>query len=265
MIKNGKNQQFNFKDNNNKNNRNKYNKSPNNLKRNSPILAHQENNYFYNTKINHLILQGISNTNKDQNIYEQPIPTSHHSIYVNYEFLDKNKNNDNNINSYYKKNNSCLQKMHTIVNFPKKYEKDLNNNSLNKEYKDKNGLNNFIISKTKDSLLKYSKSFVDENSNSNNLIMDSYEKDNYLNENININQNDNTLIMEEDKPKNIDELINKIEDASQKLQEENSSNLEENLDAEENLDGEENLDDEVEKLAKKTNVKNILAIIWFMI
>ena len=227
MIKNGKNQQFNFKDNNNKNNRNKYNKSPNNLKRNSPILAHQENNYFYNTKINHLILQGISNTNKDQNIYEQPIPTSHHSIYVNYEFLDKNKNNDNNINSYYKKNNSCLQKMHTIVNFPKKYEKDLNNNSLNKEYKDKNGLNNFIISKTKDSLLKYSKSFVDENSNSNNknIQNSSNSKNNY-----NPFQVLNYLKKRNFKSNNLIDVLNKEHTIGNQIENENNEiNLSNNL------------------------------------
>ena len=42
-----------------------------NIKINSPELSHQENNYFYNTKINRLILQELPN-NSLQNLYQQP-------------------------------------------------------------------------------------------------------------------------------------------------------------------------------------------------
>ena len=59
-----------------------------NIKMSSPELSHQENNYFYNTKINRLILQEAPN-NSIQNIYHQPI---HHNkrLSIGYDLLEGN-------------------------------------------------------------------------------------------------------------------------------------------------------------------------------
>ena len=76
---------------------------------NSPELSHQENNnYFYNTKISRLILQGAPNNNF-QNLYQQPSEINK-SISIKYElpqgkvnnFFYQNKNNEN----FYHKNSS---------------------------------------------------------------------------------------------------------------------------------------------------------------
>ena len=37
------------------------------VKNNSSILPHQQNNYYYNTKINHLIFHEYLNTNQNHN------------------------------------------------------------------------------------------------------------------------------------------------------------------------------------------------------
>ena len=94
MIENEKDYLYYYnEDNNNKKiNKNRYN----NIKSNSPILSHQENNYYYNTKINHLILQGLSNCNGESNNYmHQPQPL-YNSVYINYDKIEKNQNNKSN-------------------------------------------------------------------------------------------------------------------------------------------------------------------------
>ena len=58
----------------------------NNIKTNFP--PHQENNYYYNTKINRLILQEAPNNNRTQNFYQQPILSN-----MEYDFLANNVNN----------------------------------------------------------------------------------------------------------------------------------------------------------------------------
>ena len=79
----------------------------NSIKSNSQGLSHQENNYFYNTKINRLILQEAPNNNRIQNIYQQP-DQYNKNIYIEYDFLQNNPNNMNienkQINALYKKN-----------------------------------------------------------------------------------------------------------------------------------------------------------------
>ena len=126
-----------------------------NIKSNSPVLSHLENNYFYNTKINHLILQGPSNSNRGPNVYQQTNPLFN-SVYINYDILNKNSNNINNM-------------------YQKKYQ--INSNSLNKDNKKIIGLDNYMNNRNINS-----KSFFEEKSDNNNIIN---------NDNINININNN--------------------------------------------------------------------------
>ena len=123
----------------------------NNIKSNSPVLSHQENNYFYNTKINHLILQGLSNNNnnREHHLIQQQNPL-YNSVYINYGLLDKNSNNLNNIN-----------------------QRNEMNNSLNKDNKNIIGLESY--SSNRKNLNIYSKSFLQENS-SNNYINSNYDE-----------------------------------------------------------------------------------------
>jgi hypothetical protein len=118
-----------------------------NIKTNSPNLSHQENNYFYNTKINHLILQDLSN-NKGQNLIQQQNPLFN-SVYINYGLPLKNSNN---VKSIYHKNEI--------------------NNSLNKDSKNIIGLDYLTNRKN---INRYSKSFLGESySNSNNCTNNNF-------------------------------------------------------------------------------------------
>ena len=57
----------------------------------SPELSHQENNYFYNTKINRLILQELPK-NSIQNIYHQPTKLNK-SLSFGYDLFQGEVNN----------------------------------------------------------------------------------------------------------------------------------------------------------------------------
>ena len=65
--------------------------SNSNLNINSPELSRQENNYFYNTKINRLILQEAPN-NSIQNLYQQPSQINK-SISSGLNYLQGKENN----------------------------------------------------------------------------------------------------------------------------------------------------------------------------
>ena len=58
----------------------------------SPELSHQENNYYYNTKINRLILQEAPNNNI-KNIYHQPSQINK-SISIYYDDLYKERDSN---------------------------------------------------------------------------------------------------------------------------------------------------------------------------
>ena len=132
MKKNEQNQEYYYQNNNGYTKNKKLSKSlKNNAKRNSPILSHQSNNYFYDTKINHLILQEISNTNRDVNMYEQP--GLYKNIYINNNFINKESDIAAQ-QSVYKKNNTSLQKLKTSKNGPRNINEN-ENNALNKENK----------------------------------------------------------------------------------------------------------------------------------
>ena len=175
MKKNDTNQEYYYQNNNGYIKNKKLSKSlKNNTKKNTQILPQQSNNYFYNTKINHLILQEISNTNRDENIFEHP--GIYKSIYINNNFVDK-ESDVSPPQSFYKKTNTSLQKLQNPINIPKNLNEN-ENNSLNKEHKI--GLNNFLISKKKDNNNIFSKSFLEDShskSNSNNKINNNKDRD----------------------------------------------------------------------------------------
>ena len=159
MIKNERNNQNFFQENNSDRKiKNKY------IKSNSPIVSKQENNYFYNTKINHLILQGLSNTNREASGY-QPQQQLYNSVYINYDISNKAGKKESNI----------LQKKI--------------NSSLNKDNKNIIGLDNFITSRKL--INSYSRSFIQENANNNNNNYKSNLNNYYSNNNKNNKNNYN--------------------------------------------------------------------------
>ena len=124
-----------------------------NTKNNSPSMVphHQENNYYYNTKINSLILQEVPSNNRIQNIYQPPV-LSNKSILIEYDFLANNVNNiiseKKKMNTLYKKNTS-FHKFPITVNIQKKINEIEINNFYNKDnvFKDINGFNYININR----------------------------------------------------------------------------------------------------------------------
>ena len=149
MIKNER--ELDYQKEGNNNNKNVINNRYNNIKSNSPILTHQ-NNYYYNTKINHLVLQGPSNNNRETKFLQPQQHPLYNSVYINYDFVEKNQNNESN----------------TLK------AKELNN-SLNKNIIDTSNTNRNMLN-------RYSKSFL-ENSNNNISIHKKYVSNNKYNKN----------------------------------------------------------------------------------
>ena len=166
-----------------------------NTKNNSPknISSHQENNYFYNTKINRLILQEAPKDNQIQNIYQQKEPVNKSSILIEYDLLANNINNllpqKKQMQSLYKKNkNNNIQNVPITVNIQKKinendmnnlYEKDINGFScinINRNPITNNVFNNY---KKDSNLRKYNNyndriinsNYIKNNNNDSNQIM----------------------------------------------------------------------------------------------
>ena len=157
MKKNEQNQDYYYQNNNAYIKNKKLSKSlKNNTKKNSVALPQKSNNYFYNTKINHLILQEISNTNRDVNIYEQP--GIFKNIYINNNFINRESDTIPH-QSFNKKNNISFQKLQASINFPRNInEKE----SIASNNEHKIGLNNFLSSKKKDNNNIFSKSFLED-------------------------------------------------------------------------------------------------------
>ena len=172
-----------------------------NTKNNSPrnISSHQENNYYYNTKINRLILQEAPNSNQIQNIYQQQEPANKSSILIEYDLLANNFNNiipqKKQIQSLYKKNKKNIQNLPITVNIQKKlneneinnlYEKDINGFScinINRNPNTNSAFNNY----KKDLNSRKYKEYNDRIINSN--YIKSNNNDSYQIMNINIMQN----------------------------------------------------------------------------
>ena len=101
-------------------------------KNRSPILSPQENNFYYNTKINHLIFHDYSNNNIDKNNCEQSNIPYNNSMCIKYDISDSNLNEGKNIisgnfgGSYYK-NSISLKKLEKFKNM----KIDLNETEIN--------------------------------------------------------------------------------------------------------------------------------------
>ena len=123
-----------------------------NKKNNSPsMVPHQENNYYYNTKINGLIFHEAPDNNRNSSKY-QPLSPLNKDILIEYDFLANSVNNiiceNKQINSLYKKDTD-FQKLPITVNIQKKANEIEINNFYNKNnvFKDINGFNYININR----------------------------------------------------------------------------------------------------------------------
>jgi len=163
------------------------NNTNNNTKNNSPknVSSHQENNYFYNTKINRLILQEAPNNNQIQNIYQQQEPDNKRSILIEYDLLANNINSiippKKQMQTLYKKNKNNILNVPITVNIQKKeneinnlYEKDINGFScikINRNPKTNNIFNNYKKNLNNRKYHEYDERIINSNyikNNSNN-------------------------------------------------------------------------------------------------
>ena len=126
----------------------------------SPELSHQENNYFYNTKINRLILQELPK-NSIQNIYQQPTQINK-SLSLGYDLLQgqvndlfyTKKNNDNIFNE----NSSFKNLPMDIKNFKQNsqndffYNKEISRDDYINANNNSNNINNIFYNNDNDYL-----------------------------------------------------------------------------------------------------------------
>ena len=126
----------------------------------SPELSHQENNYFYNTKINRLILQELPK-NSIQNIYQQPTQINK-SLSLGYDLLQgqvndlfyTKKNNDNIFNE----NSSFKNLPMDIKNFKQNsqndyfYNKEISRDDYINANNNSNNINNIFCDNDNDYL-----------------------------------------------------------------------------------------------------------------
>ena len=199
---------------NEKNFYNNLNKKNMSVKNNSSILPHQQNNYYYNTKINHLIFHEYLNTNQNQNnIQNESFPFN--SMQIKYDLLNSDLNegkkiiqrNENN-NSYYK-NSISLKKSDKFKNM----KIDLNETEINMKAnisttRNKNSENSYIkyvkngnITTTNNDLFNKSNNFQAINQTKKKNSKNNIEK--------NISINDNSQNLKNDRIKSLKNLIPK--------------------------------------------------------
>ena len=105
----------------------------------SPELSHQENNYFYNTKINRLILQELPK-NSMHNIYQQPTQLNK-NLSIGYDLFQGQVNNL----FYTKKNNdNFYNKNLSLQNFPVNTNKFEQNTQTDYFYNKDNSKDDYI-------------------------------------------------------------------------------------------------------------------------
>ena len=156
-------------------------KSQNNdIKNNS--LPHQENNYYYNTKINRLILQEAPNNNRIQNIYPHP-GISNKNIYIDYDILANNINNVNNINNIIPQKRPIQSLYKKTTNYQKlpMTVKKLNENEINGNFnKDINGFNYVNINRNinPNNLIQSSRVYYNNNNKNNINFYKIYSEEN---------------------------------------------------------------------------------------
>ena len=161
MINGKNNKQYFY--NNNFNNKNM------NIKKNSPVLSHQENNYYYNTKINHLIFQDYFHNNPYRRKSERPnLPFN--SMYLNHELLESNFNEGSKLikrnldNSYFNDTNS-LKKLDKLQNI----KIGLNENEINMNSKNNYDLYSDIsTTRNKNTTNSYTNNFYKGNKTTKN-------------------------------------------------------------------------------------------------
>ena len=199
---------------NEKNFYNNLNKKNISVKNNSSILPHQQNNYYYNTKINHLIFHEYLNTNQNHNdIQNGSFP--YNSMCAKYDLLNSDLNegkkiiqrNENN-NSYYK-NSISLKKSDKFKNM----KIDLNETEINMKAnisttRNKNSENSYIkyvkngnITTTNNDLFNKSNNFQAINQTKKKNSKNNFEK--------NISINDNSQNLKNDRIKSLKNLIPK--------------------------------------------------------
>ena len=199
---------------NEKNFYNNLNKKNMSVKNNSSILPHQQNNYYYNTKINHLIFHEYLNTYQNHNdIQNGSFP--YNSMCAKYDLLNSDLNegkkiiqrNENN-NSYYK-NSISLKKSDKFKNM----KIDLNETEINMKSnisttRNKNSENSYIkyvkngnITTTNNDLFNKSNNFQAINQTKKKNSKNNIEK--------NISINDNSQNLKNDRIKSLKNLIPK--------------------------------------------------------
>ena len=200
---------------NEKNFYNNLNKKNMSVKNNSSILPHQQNNYYYNTKINHLIFHEYLNTNQNHNdIQNGSFP--YNSMCAKYDLLNSDLNegkkiiqrNENN-NSYYK-NSISLKKSDKfknmkidlneteIINMKANISTTRNKNSENSYIK---YVKNGYITTTNNDLFNKSNNFQAINQTKKKNSKNNIEK--------NISINDNSQNLKNDRIKSLKNLIPK--------------------------------------------------------
>ena len=199
---------------NEKNFYNNLNKKNMSVKNNSSILPHQQNNYYYNTKINHLIFHEYLNTNQNHNdIQNGSFP--YNSMCAKHDLLNSDLNegkkiiqrNENN-NSYYK-NSISLKKSDKFKNM----KIDLNETEINMKAnisttRNKNSENSYIkyvkngnITTTNNDLFNKSNNFQAINQTKKKNSKNNIEK--------NISINDHSQNLKNDRIKSLKNLIPK--------------------------------------------------------
>ena len=172
MIKKGKNEQNFYNDNILQIKVNKKTQN-NSVRTNSP--PHQENNYYYNTKINRLILQEAPNNNRIQNIYHNPAPQNK-SIFIEYDIL---ANNVNNLMPKKRAKKALYRKTTSFQKLPITVKK-MNGSEINDYYnKDINGFNCITINRSTNnpnSSIQSSRVYYNNNRDNSNNINNFYNK-----------------------------------------------------------------------------------------
>jgi len=171
--------------------------SNSNLNINSPELSRQENNYFYNTKINRLILQEAPNNNI-QNLYQQPSQINK-SISSGLNYLQGKENNiflPKAINENFFARNSSFENL--PIDLVKFKQESYNNKSMSpityinfsNDYNNENFQNIFVNNKGDEEILSKSYRFrkkISKNqipSKKNNIKQ--YQINNYYTKNKNM-------------------------------------------------------------------------------
>ena len=126
----------------------------------SPELSHQENNYFYNTKINRLILQELPK-NSIQNIYQQPTQINK-SLSLGYDLLQGQVNDlfytKKNNNNIFNENSSFKNLPMDIKNFKQNsqndyfYNKEISRDDYINANNNSNNINNIFYNNDNDYL-----------------------------------------------------------------------------------------------------------------